>query len=160
MHIDRDNARAIGVILVSTILAMANMSCASAGAPEFAIEDGVSAGAVEGGAVEMIVINRTAGTVTAFVQWTEHGTRMRLGQLSGRETRAFMTPYRGTQFRLDVDVQSSPPPATFGPGSIAAARRRDETLSFVEVFPGERYEWEIRETVPSVVLFFRRLSPR
>jgi hypothetical protein len=42
-------------------------------------------------AVEMIVVNRTSRTVTAFAEW-RNGARIRIGEVSQRETISFTTP--------------------------------------------------------------------
>ncbi len=131
-------------------IALVSVSCASTGAPESTMEDDVSEGLVE-----MIVINRTTGAVTVYVQWRPGG-RVALGEVSGRQTRTFMTPYRGSEFRLSLNVLSSPPPLTRPPLAGAPTRPREP---FVTVRPGDRYEWEIQQTVPSVRLFYRRLRP-
>ncbi len=123
------------------------------------MEDDVSGGASEDGVVEMIVINRTSGAVTAYVEWL-NGSRVPLGEVSGGQTRTFMTPYRDFEFRLSLRVLSSPPPVTRGPATRAAIPRPGgSTQPFVTVGPGERTEWEIQQTVPSIRLFYRRLRP-
>ena len=63
-----------------------------------------------------------------------------------------MTPHRDLEFRLSLNVLSTPPALTG-----AATRRRQPTQSFVTVYPGERYEWEIRQTYPTIELFYIRL---
>ena len=129
-------------------LVLASAGCASAGAPEATLD-----GDAQEDVVELTVINRTSGAVTAYVEW-ESGRRVPLGELMGRQTRTFVTPHRDFRFRLSLNVLSAPPPITAGGPSP-----RRSTQPFVFVNPGDRYEWEIRQTVPSIDLFYRRLSP-
>lgn len=133
--------------------------CASASQAEPASGD-----AGPDGAIELRVLNRTSGPVTVFVLWRD-GPRVRLGELQRRGTRTFMTPYRGPEFFLSLDVLGSPSRGTTS-GALAFSGRENSLAGgsnrqgrFIPVYPGERYEWEIRTTVPSVDLFYRRLLP-
>ena len=133
-----------GVLLLSMGLVSGGASASQANAAS----DGIDSGAV----VEMVVINRTPGTVTAYVEWRGAGGRVPLGEVRGRQTRIFVTPHRDLEFRLSLNVLSTPPVLTG-----AATRRREPTQSFVTVYPGERYEWEIRQTYPTIELFYLRV---
>ncbi len=112
--------------------------------------------------VQMVVRNRTSSAVTVFAQW-RGGTRIRLGEIGARSNRTFTTRYRGPEVRLAVDVLGSPSPGTtsdprvFSGGAPSFPGRNDDPGSFVPVDPGDRYEWEIRRTIPSVDMFYRRL---
>ena len=106
--------------------------------------------------VQMVVLNRTPHAVTAFVEW-QGGARIRLGELPSGDTRTFTTPYRGTDFRLSLDVARPSPSSRASPPSPG---RSDTRPPFVPVYPGDRYEWQIRLVIPSVDIFYRRLSPR
>ena len=133
-----------GVLLLSMGLVSGGASASQANTAS----DGIDSGAV----VEMVVINRTPGTVTAYVEWRGAGGRVPLGEVRGRQTRIFVTPHRDLEFRLSLNVLSTPPVLTG-----AATRRREPTQSFVTVYPGERYEWEIRQTYPTIELFYLRV---
>lgn len=137
---DQKSSQLGGILLLSIGLVA---GCASANTAS----DDVNSDAV----VEMVVLNRTSAVVTAFVQW-QNGPRVWLGELPGGDTRTFTTPYRGTDFRLSLDVPR--------PSRGASPRRSDPPPRFVPVYPGDRYEWEIRLVIPSIDLFSRRLPPR
>ena len=94
--------------------------------------------------VEMVVLNRTFEALSVFVWW-ESGARVRLGELGASATRTFTTPLRDAALWLSLDVLSQ------GTG------RRDRPDSFVPVQPGDRIEWQVRQTSP-IDLFYRRLT--
>ena len=94
--------------------------------------------------VEMVVLNETPNPVSVFVIW-ESGVRLRLGELGGHANRTFTTPLRDTGVWLQLDVLS---------GSRGLPRH---SPSFVTVRAGDRIEWQIRRTYPSIDLFYRRL---
>ncbi len=141
---ERKSQQLGGVLLLSMGLVSGGTSASQANSASDALDSGA--------VVEMVVINRTPGTVTAYVEWRGAGGRVPLGEVRGRETRTFVTPHRDLEFRLSLNVLSTPPALTG-----AATRRRQPTQSFVTVYPGERYEWEIRQTYPTIELFYIRL---
>ena len=100
--------------------------------------------AAQDGEVEIVIRNQTSEAVTAFVWW-ESGARVRLGELGARATRTFTTPLRDAAGWLSLDVLSQ------GTG------RRDRPDSYVPLQPGDRIQWEIRQTSP-IDLFYRRLA--
>jgi len=113
-----------------------------------------------GATVDFVVINRSAGPVTAFAQW-QSGPRIPLGEVGASATRRFTTPLRGTEVWLSVDVLSAPSVGTTaGPTAFSGgARPRDPPASFASIEAGDALEWEIRQTYPTVDVFYRRLGP-
>ena len=113
-----------------------------------------------GATVDMIVINRSAGVVTAYAQW-RNGPRMPLGEVRANATRRFTTPHRTTEVWLSVDVLSAPSlGTTAGPTALSGGRRpRDAPTPFVSIEGGDALEWEIRQTYPTVEVSYRRLGP-
>lgn len=137
---DQKSSQLGGILLLSIGLVA---GCASANTAS----DDVNSDAV----VEMVILNRTAATVTAFVEW-QNGQRVLLGELRGGATKTFTTPYRGTEIWLSLDF--------VGRSRSGILGSRERPPSFVPVYPGDRYEWEIRLVSPSVDLFYRRLPAR
>jgi hypothetical protein len=123
--------------LLAVLVAAGCASGGGAGGPE--------AGADDRQVVELTVVNRADGTVTAFAQWRT-GSRTMLGVLRAGATGTYTTPYRGREVALTFDA-GTPPPATGQPGSFAPA--------FVEVEPGEALVFEIIRIFPPDV-FSRR----
>ncbi len=129
--------------------------CASSGQAT-ATPDPSEAGAT----VDMVVINRTAGPVTAFAQWRS-GPRLPLGEVRANATRRFATPLRGTEVWLSVDVLSAPSVGTTaGPTALSGrGPPRAAPQSFVSIEVGDALEWVIHQTYPTVDLTYRRLGP-
>lgn len=128
------------VTLVSVALVTA---CASSG-PETAPAD------LGGGPqiVEMTVLNRADGTVTAFAQWRT-GPRVRLGVIRAGVTSTFITPYRGSEVALTFEA-AVPPPATGYPSAYAP--------TFIQIDMGDSVVFEIIRIFPPNV-FSRRGQP-
>mgnify|MGYP001454587735 CR=1 FL=1 len=129
--------------------------CASSG-PATATPDALDTGAT----VDMVVINRTVGPVTAFAQWRS-GPRLPLGEVRANATRRFTTPLRGTEVWLSVDVLAAPSAGTTaGPTAMSGrSQPRPAPQSFVTIEPGDALEWVIHQTYPAVDLTYRRLGP-
>ena len=89
--------------------------------------------------VEMSVRNRTPQTLTVFALW-DRGTRDRLGDIRGNQTRSFTIPIVGEEVTLQVQV---------GASRIGGNRPED----FARARPGDKIEWEIRSTRPFDLLY-------
>ncbi len=98
--------------------------------------------------VEMVVLNRTLNSVTVFAWW-EGGARLRLGELRGLSNRTFTTRLWSRGVWLSVDELSK-----------RGLGRGDRPKTFVPVRPGDRIEWDIGPTFPSIDLFYQRLPSR
>ncbi len=112
-----------------------------------------------GATADMVVINRSAGVVTAYAQW-RNGPRMPLGEVRANATRRFTTPLRGTEVWLSVDVLSAPSVVTTaGPTALSGrGQPRADPVSFVSIEVGDALEWEIHQTYPTVDVSYRRLG--
>ena len=99
--------------------------CASSGGAGF----GPDAGAA--GDIDMIIRNQTQEVVTAFAWW-ESGARVRLGDVRPRSTRTFTTSPRSQGVMLSLNV-----------GEGRGSRRPVRPETYVDVSPGDRWEWTI-----------------
>ena len=121
--------------------------CASSGGANFAADEAGS-----DMDVEMIVRNQTERVVTAFAWW-ESGARIRLGDVRARSTRTFTTAPRSQGVMLSLDV-----------GEGRARGRPDRPETYVDVSPGDRWEWTINATRSATRarddLTYRRISGR
>lgn len=124
--------------------------CATSNSASTAATTTAAAGTESDGALEMVVLNRSADAIRVFALW-EGGARIWLGELRGGQNRTFSAPYRGTEVWLSLDVLASAGGPRF-PG------RDDPRQEFVPVAPGDRMEWQIHSTSP-VDLFYRLLPP-
>jgi hypothetical protein len=95
--------------------------------------------------VELTVVNRADGTVTAFALWRS-GSRTRLGVLRAGATGTYVTPHRGQEVALAFEA-AVPPPATGQPGAYAP--------TYVQIDVGEAVVFEIVRIFPPNV-FSRR----
>jgi hypothetical protein len=137
---DRKNYPSGGFLLLAIGLAS---GCASPNSASI-----TTPGAVSDGALEMVVLNRSADAISVFTVW-EGGARIWLGKLRGGQNRTFIAPYRGREVWLSLDVLASA-------GGVQFAGRDDPQQEFVPVAPGDRVEWQIHSTSP-VDLFYRLL---
>ncbi len=143
--------RAIALALCASLA----MGCASS-SQATATPDAPDTGAT----VDMVVINRSAGVVTAYAQW-RNGPRVPLGEVRANATRRFTTPYRTTEVWLSVDVLSAPSVGTTaGPTALSGrGQPRSAPQSFASIEVGDAFEWVIHQTYPTVDLTYRRLGP-
>ena len=120
--------------------------CASSGGADF------SPDAVASGDIEMIIRNQTVSVVTAFAWW-ESGARVRLGDVQARSARTFTTSPRSQGVMLSLDV-----------GEGRARGRPDRPDTYVDVNPGDQWEWTINATRDETRRFddvtYRRVSAR
>lgn len=128
-------------VAMSVLLATVFAGCASSG-PGSTGADNTDA------TVEMTVVNRADGTVTAFAQW-RNGPRSRLGVVRVGDTQTFTTAHRGQEVALTIEA-AVPAPATGLPGAYAP--------SYVVVDAGESMVWEIIQISPPNI-FYRRAQP-
>ncbi len=142
---DRKNYPSGGFLLLAIGLAS---GCATSNSASTAAT--TTAGTESDGALEMVVLNRSADAIRVFAVW-EGGARIWLGELRGGQNRTFSAPYRGREVWLSLDVLASA-------GGVRFAGRGDPQQEFVPVAPGDRVEWQIHSTSP-VDLFYRLLPP-
>ncbi len=111
--------------------------------------------------LEMVVSNGTPRSVTVFAQW-RNGARVRLGELRRDESETYVTPFRGSEVALSIDVlgaiagRTQPGRAAFDADNDdrGLAGRREEYISVEE---GDRMEFQIRSVDP-IDVFYQRLS--
>ena len=126
------------------VLALVAAGCASGGGQSNDLEDATAAPQ----SVEIIVVNRADGTVTAFAQW-RNGPRTLLGVIRAGVTTSYITPYRRSEVALTFEA-AVPPPATGYPSAYAP--------TYVQIDMNDSVIFEIIRIFPPNV-FSRRGQP-